>query len=1002
MCRPHLLRLRLLLVAPSLVGGLWFAVAVQAAASGHFDSSAIVERARQAVVRMASPSADRASALLPAGSLVESIHRTESIAIVDLLLPWGDDPPGLSMAQIEHVCDALADAIDPQRRLAGVVVRFRTKLDGPYRPLESLAADWDGGSYPDPPEGVEPVTNGSVTKPTGQAHSSAPIFGRAAGDPRLGSQPDGALSGVVVYVNAGHGWTAGSSSWFLQRGLLHDMIEDYGNLEQLNSFVELCHRAGATVVPFRPVGYQPIEIVLDQDDPEVSYDGAWSNSSGSPYYENNRTVSGVHYRFASASAVETALARYTPVLPATDFYPVYTWVLDSTNRTTQTYRIVYAGGATEVVVDHRLVGKGWVWLGNYYFEAGTGGYVEISNRSSAGGVVIADAIRLGSGLGDVAGAGPGTPSGYPRDEEAARYWAESEAGNNAVGLPSSIWDCCAQDIDDNVGTAARWAREMNNQAYDNDRWRRVYLEFHSNAADGSARGTVALITQNATAHQAEFAQILGEEIEGDMLLLDVDFEHAWAVRNPNTYLGSFGAISTTNNGDEFDATILEVAFHDNPDDAELLLDPKVREAVARSSVHALVKFLHSLPGSGVPLAFAPERPARLSLIGTGAGEVQIAWQPPPAGEAYGDPPSGYRIYRSLNGYGFDGGLDVGDVLSATLTDVPAGQTTFMRVAAYNAGGESPPSETLAVRLEPDGPAEVLIVNGFDRIDRAQDPRQSLAGIGVQRRPILRHVNSRDYAVQHGLALASAGVSFDACANEAVLSANVNLLDYPAVVWICGEESSGDATFDAQEQSLLTQYLSVGGSLLVSGAEIAWDLDYLNNGRAFYRNMLGAQYAADDAQTYQVSPTPGGLFDGLPAFALDDGTMYYDAEFPDVLTSGAGAEPALYYAGGTGGVAAVAYEGAFRVVNLGFPFEIMMDPAARAALAQRVMAFFGLPDGVSGDVDGDQDVDLTDLSLLLVAFGACSGDAAYLPAADFNDSGCVDLTDLSILLANYGA
>ena len=32
--------------------------------------------------------------------------------------------------------------------------------------------------------------------------------------------------------------------------------EDYGNLEQLNYFVNYLHQAGATVVPFRPVGYQ--------------------------------------------------------------------------------------------------------------------------------------------------------------------------------------------------------------------------------------------------------------------------------------------------------------------------------------------------------------------------------------------------------------------------------------------------------------------------------------------------------------------------------------------------------------------------------------------------------------------------------------------------------------------------------------------------------------------------------------------------------------------------
>lgn len=56
----------------------------------------------------------------------------------------------------------------------------------------------------------------------------------------------------------------------------------------------------------------------------------------------------------------------------------------------------------------------------------------------------------------------------------------------------------------------------------------------------------------------------------------------------------------------------------------------------------------------------------------------------------------------------------------------------------------------------------------------------------------------------------------------------------------------------------------------------------------------------------------------------------------------------------------------------------------------------------GDVDGDGDVDLTDLAVLLSSFGTCAGDAGFTPAADFDGSGCVELGDLAILLGNFGA
>ena len=97
----------------------------------------------------------------------------------------------------------------------------------------------------------------------------------------VGTQPVGSLTGKIVYVHGGHGWEFNGSSWVTQRPEVAgtEMVEDFGNIDQMNFLVDYLWNAGATVVPLRPAGTQTNEVVLDNDDPCVSFVGSWSNSS---------------------------------------------------------------------------------------------------------------------------------------------------------------------------------------------------------------------------------------------------------------------------------------------------------------------------------------------------------------------------------------------------------------------------------------------------------------------------------------------------------------------------------------------------------------------------------------------------------------------------------------------------------------------------------------------------------------------------------------------------
>jgi hypothetical protein len=539
-----------------------------------------------------------------------------------------------------------------------------------------------------------------------------------------------------------------------------------------------------------------------------------------------------------------------------------------------------------------------------------------------------------------------------------------------VGAPASIYDTGADDGSDNVGAPARMAREMNREA-EGTLFERVYLGFHSNASGSTpptARGCVGLYNNEslfpgtATPNQFRLAQLIATELNDDMIAFtNPPPEVPWFSRSGAslTFARSdfaFGEINNSAISDEFDATIIEVAFHDHPDDARLLRDPRVRNVMARASYQGVVRYMNEF--GGVPLNFIPEPPTGVRAAANASGAIVVSWSAPAAG---GGSAGGYLIYRSTNGYGFGQPVGVTGAFanSLALSNLAPDVAWYFRVSATNAGGESMPSETVGCRRSSQGDARVLLVNGFDRFDRTLAPRQS-AGPGIggpaggtatfdRLQP--RRMNAFDYVVPHGQAVSQCGVPFDSCQNENVLAVQVLLTNYAAVVWMLGEESTADETFSNGEQNRVTAYLNGGGRLFLSGSEVAWDLGRSSGPTAADRSFLQTQLHAalggdtnDDASTHAFAPAAGSIFMGDPAGRFDDGLAgIYAVRFPDVLTPvGPNAQAALNYTGGLPGAAAIQNSDTAtgsRLVYFGFPFETITSAAVREALMFDVLAFF---------------------------------------------------------------
>ncbi len=791
-----------------------------------------------------------------------------------------------------------------------------------------------------------------------------------------GTQPAGVLSGRIVFTSAGHGWDWTGSAWALGRGVLNAMSEDYGNIDQMTIFAFYCFNAGATVVPFRPVGFQTNEVVLDNVNPAVTWSGTWSDSTSTTYFG---APGAVPYRYASLSATETATATYTPNIPVAGFYPVYTWVLSGGNRTNQLYRINHTGGQSLVRVPHHMVGNGWVYLGTYYFNAGSSaasGSVVISDLGEGAvgaSVVIADAIRFGNGMGDVDRGGG--VSGYPREEECSRYWVQRSLGQ---GQDPNIY------LNGNVTAPPRLAAEMNREVAGN-MYKRVYIGFHSNSSTdntntATARGDVGLyndpslstnVAPNSnTPNQRRLAEIIGTNVNNAFKAITVPpFEVGWTNNRYSLIYArsdyAFGEINNNYINNEFDATIIEVAFHDNVYDAALMRDSKFRNWSARACYQAVVRYMNQF--DGLPLNFLPEPPFNVRAIATNSG-ILLAWSAP-VSEGNSGPATGYVIYRSADGYGFGNPVGVSGVgtTSLLLTDLAADTDYYFRVASTNAGGESLPSATVGGRKASKPLAtRVLFVNGFTRFDRTLDLRQTPTAqqykppghngnSGTMDRVLPRSVNAFDYVVAHGKAIAAAGLmGFDSCQLQAVTNGTVSLTNYGIVVWECGNQSTADRTFNSAAQAKVTAFLAGGGHLFVSGSEIAWDLDRASGPSAADRSFLHNQLHAslinntnDDSGVYTFAPATGSIFTGNSNGAFDDGSQgIYWVGYPDAVTpTGVGAAAALNYPGYSGGAAAVRYDGSAgggKVVYFGFPFETITSASVRNAYLADILKDFSRP------------------------------------------------------------
>ncbi|MCP4542042.1 MAG: hypothetical protein GY832_33365 [Chloroflexi bacterium] len=750
-------------------------------------------------------------------------------------------------------------------------------------------------------------------------------------------QPQGALSGKTVYISAGHGWEWNSnvSNWRTQRPpyptspYANPIIEDHNNAEAVNQYLlQYLWNAGALVWPVRERDMTGAEVVMDNDSP----------TSGTGYSENGIWATGVptgtgyadtDYRYATTvTGTPTATVVWTATLPTDDEYAVYVWYRPGANCAPDAhYTIYHAGGETRVTVDQRHHGNTWHYVGTYGFRGGEVAMITLSNLSSqAGRVVVADAVRFGGGIFDDL-TDIDTSAPYPPDkpwwEVAAFYYTQR------MGMDQPPGDVTARPI------YARWEHAGTGDDA-------VYVSWHTNGASSgyqtTTHGTMSIIHNGAgnpiTPGSEDLRDVIHTELVHD---IRAGWDPTWPEYTRSMNLGELRELWDDNPDDALPGALIEIAYHDHPTDTDALKEPTFNMLAARALYQGIVKYFEQR--DTIALTELPEPPTHLAVQNVVGGQVRISWQSSPTDtvDLVGDAATGYRVYTSTDGLGWSNGVLVTGTTVHTLTNLSQNSLLFVRVTATNDGGESFPTETLAVRTG--DVAGMLLVNGFDRLNRTMTIPETDPVEGYNMRMFLDRMNRYDYVIQHGKVIF---YPFDSTSNEAVADNSLILGNYALVDWILGEESAPDETLNATERALLESFLGSGGALFLSGTEIGWHLDDQGGDPDFYNNVLRADYAGDDAETYEVVPATGSIFEGLSAFRFDAPGMY-DADYADQIIPINGSTAALSYNGGLGGTAAVQYDGATnceRLIYLGFPFETIW-PDQQPAVMERVLDFLGL-------------------------------------------------------------
>ena len=695
------------------------------------------------------------------------------------------------------------------------------------------------------------------------------------------------LAGRHLAIWQSHGiyYTDKTDRWEWQRPRLFCTSEDLFTQTFVVPFIiPMLQNSGAIIYTPRERDWQHHEIIVDNDKPE--YNGSyietnstnqtdWRNAPEKGFAQNKEIYfkgenpfkdGTARYIRTTTSKTNTASAVWIPEIPERGKYAVYvSYQTTSQSVSNAKYRVHHSGGCTEFLVNQKMGGGTWVYLGTFEFEEGLSenSMVTLSNNSDEDGVITADAVRFGGGMGNISRGqsyAESSTSGHPRWAEGALYnlqWS---------GMPNDVtYDRYENNDYKNDINARSWSLNyLSGGSIYNPEQKGLGIPFelsvgiHSDAGfkpEDELVGTLAIYNTKANNGQTptgtsryagrDLTSMLLQNLASDLKKYDWKVRALWN-RDYSEAREPMGI-----------SAILELLSHQNWADLRLGHNPHFKFDLSRSVYKTITKFLAAQHKTDYVIHPLPVNSFAISL-NTDKSSVQLSWEPTDDKSEPTAISKSYVLYTRIGNSSFDNGRII-DKNSCSINIQPGVIYSF-RISAINEGGESFPSETLCAYISPNKDSKkILIVNAFNRLDgpaeintsskqgfdldtdpgvpfgafpgycgkqlcfdRSTIGKVTPDGLGYSNDEYEGQIimgNTFDYPFIHGLSIkSSSDFSFTSISEQALVNKNMNLNSYEIIDVIYGVQTQ----FNHTTTRLLEEYVQNGGKLMVSGANLFKD------------------------------------------------------------------------------------------------------------------------------------------------------------------------------------